>query len=193
MIPFIYLASSSPRRYELLSLLGIPFERLIPDIPEVRAHDESPRDYVLRLAQSKAQAGVLLAKRDCPALGADTIVLLGEQILEKPANREHAAEMLRLLSGRRHKVMTAIALADRENVLTHCVETEVQFCQLSEQEIADYIATGEPMDKAGGYGIQGNGGCFVRAINGSYHNVVGLPLVETKELINQFITEKTHN
>lgn len=193
MIPFIYLASSSPRRYELLSLLGVPFAQLIPDVPEIKRPDEPPDLYVRRLAKSKAQAGVRLAEFDYPVLGADTIVVLDDRILEKPTDQQNAAEILRLLSNRRHKVITAIALADRARTLVEHVETDVRFCRLSEQDIADYIATGEPMDKAGAYGIQGYGGCFVRAINGSYHNVVGLPLVETKELINRFITEKTSN
>lgn len=191
MIPFIYLASSSPRRYELLKLLNIPFERVVPDISEIKSAGELPRDYVLRLAQSKAQAGLLMTEQRHPVLGADTVVLLDEDILEKPSDEEHAKHMLQALSGRWHKDMTAIALVDAHQVITRCVVTDVQFCQLSERDITEYIALGEPMDKAGAYGIQGYGGCFVRAINGSYHNVVGLPLVETKELINQMVTEKT--
>lgn len=187
MTPLIYLASSSPRRYELLTLLNIPFERVLPNVPEVRLPEETPQDYVLRLAQSKAHAGALLVEQRCPVLGADTIVILDDKILEKPKDKEQAGDMLRALSNRWHSVMTAIALVHQDRALTRTVITDVQFSRLSERDIAEYIATGEPMDKAGAYGIQGYGGCFVRAINGSYHGVVGLPLVETKELIDRMI------
>ncbi|PLN89698.1 septum formation inhibitor Maf, partial [Klebsiella quasipneumoniae] len=131
-------------------------------------------------------AGVALASRDLPVLGADTIVILNGEVLEKPRDAEHAAAMLRLLSGQTHQVMTAVALADKQQTLDCLVVTEVTFRPLSEQDIADYVASGEPLDKAGAYGIQGLGGCFVRKINGSYHAVVGLPLVETYELLSNF-------
>mgnify|MGYP002230516011 CR=1 FL=1 len=108
------------------------------------------------------------------------------RVLEKPRDAEHAAAMLRLLSGHTHQVMTAVALADKQQTLDCLVVTEVTFRRLSEQDIADYVASGEPLDKAGAYGIQGLGGCFVRKINGSYHAVVGLPLVETYELLSNF-------
>lgn len=186
---FIYLASSSPRRFELLTLMSVPFERLLPNVEEKRASHESPVEYVVRLAKDKAQAGVAIAPENHPVLGADTIVVLDDAILEKPKDASHATDMLASLSGRWHKVITAIALADRTKVITKYIITDVQFSALTEHDIAAYIATGEPFDKAGAYGIQGYGGCFVRAINGSYHNVVGLPLVETKELITTFLTE----
>lgn len=171
--------------------MGIPFDRLLPAVEEIRQPHESATEYVLRLAKEKALAGVAIAPKNHPVLGADTIVVLDEQILEKPRSTEQAATMLAALSGRWHNVITAIAIADRSKVMTNVITTEVQFSELTEQAITDYIATGEPMDKAGAYGIQGYGGCFVRAINGSYHNVVGLPLVETKELITTFLTENT--
>jgi septum formation protein len=191
MLPFIYLASSSPRRYELLTLLNIPFERLIPNVAEIKGPGEAPQDYVLRLAGDKAKAGAILAQRDSPVLGADTIVVLDDHILEKPADKDDAARMLQALSGRWHRVMTAIAVCDKAGaIITRCVVTDVQFSALSHREINDYISSGEPMDKAGAYGIQGLGGCFVRSINGSYHSVVGLPLVETKEIINQYVADK---
>lgn len=127
-----------------------------------------------------------LAPRDLPVLGADTIVILNGEVLEKPRDGGHAAEMLRMLSGKTHQVMTAVALADKRQTLDCLVVTEVTFRVLSGQDIADYVASGEPLDKAGAYGIQGLGGCFVRKINGSYHAVVGLPLVETYELLSNF-------
>ncbi|MBS0849567.1 Maf family protein [Citrobacter sp. JGM124] len=184
----LYLASGSPRRRELLTQLGITFEQLIPDVEEKRQPDENAERYVRRLAGEKARAGVQLTEQDLPVLGADTIVVLDGEILEKPQSCEQAADMLRRLSGRQHSVMTAVAVADSKQWLDTLVVTDVLFRSLSEQDIADYIATGEPMDKAGAYGIQGLGGGFVRKINGSYHAVVGLPLVETNELLSDFHT-----
>lgn len=182
----LYLASSSPRRQELLQLLGLPFDILLPVVEEQRHSGEATEAYVCRLARDKAQAGVVIAPENLPVLGADTIVLLNKQILEKPCNVVAAAEMLSALSGQQHQVLTAIALADGHDLLYSMVITDVFFRELSQQEISNYIATGEPMDKAGAYGIQGKGGCFVRMIRGSYHAVVGLPLVETGELLNHF-------
>lgn len=186
----LYLASSSPRRRELLALLNIHFESLVPDIIEERTRDESPQTYVKRLACQKAQAGVAIAMLPLPVLGADTIVVLDGEVLEKPVDEQDAKRILSLLSGRTHQVFTAIAVANEQHVMVDCVVTDVTFCELSERAIDDYILTKEPMDKAGAYGIQGIGGAFVRRINGSYHNVVGLPLVETRELITKFTAEK---
>ncbi|QCR37378.1 nucleoside triphosphate pyrophosphatase [Nissabacter sp. SGAir0207] len=183
----LYLASASPRRYELLSLLEIPFERLSAEVEEVRHPYETPEGYVRRLAQDKARAGVAVAPQDLPVLGSDTIVVLDNQVLEKPRDAAHAAQMLHALSGKRHQVMTAVAFADREDLLCALVVTEVTFRVVTDEEIQRYIASGEPMDKAGAYGIQGKGGCFVREIRGSYPAVVGLPLVETQELYGQFM------
>ncbi len=182
----IYLASGSPRRQELLTQLGVSFERIVTGIEEKRAEGESAQQYVSRLAREKAQAGVVQTPRDLPVLGADTIVILNGEVLEKPHDADHAARMLRKMSGQTHQVMTAVALADSQNVLDCLVVTDVTFRVLTDDEIAAYIACGEPMDKAGAYGIQGLGGCFVRKINGSYHAVVGLPLVETYELLSNF-------
>ncbi|HIA1059050.1 TPA: Maf family protein [Salmonella enterica subsp. enterica serovar Muenchen] len=178
----LYLASGSPRRQELLTQLGFSFEQVVPGIEEQRRAQESAQQYVVRLAREKAQAGVALV----PVLGADTIVVLNGEVLEKPRDAAHAAEMLRLLSGNTHQVMTAVALADSQQTLDCLVVTEVTFRTLSAQDITGYVASGEPLDKAGAYGIQGQGGCFVRKINGSYHAVVGLPLVETYELLSHF-------
>ncbi|MDT3667564.1 nucleoside triphosphate pyrophosphatase [Cronobacter dublinensis] len=182
----LYLASGSPRRQELLGMLGVSFERLVPGVEEQRAEKEAPQDYVTRLARDKARAGVALAARDLPVLGADTIVVLDGDVLEKPRDAAHAAEMLRRLSGQTHQVMTAVALADSLRVCERLVITRVTFRALTAQDIAAYVESGEPMDKAGAYGIQGLGGCFVRSIEGSYHAVVGLPLVETWELLSEF-------
>ncbi|EPF14027.1 MULTISPECIES: nucleoside triphosphate pyrophosphatase [Cedecea] len=182
----LYLASGSPRRQELLTQLGVSFERVVPGIEEQRQPHESAEQYVCRLAREKAQAGVAMVTQDLPVLGADTIVIFNGEVLEKPKDAGHAAQMLRLLSGNQHQVMTAVAIADANQVLETLVVTDVTFRSLSEQDIAGYIASGEPMDKAGAYGIQGLGGCFVKRINGSYHAVVGLPLVETGELLSNF-------
>lgn len=182
----LYLASGSPRRRELLEQLGLRFERLSTQVEEQKRPDEQAEAYVRRLACEKAQAGVAVAEQDLPVLGADTIVVLNDAVLEKPANEAVAAEMLAKLSGQTHRVMTAVALADARQILDCLVVTEVTFRTLSADDIAAYIASGEPMDKAGAYGIQGLGGNFVRKINGSYHAVVGLPLVETAELFSQF-------
>ncbi|CNH90805.1 Maf-like protein [Yersinia aldovae] len=183
----LYLASGSPRRRELLTLLDVSFEVLQTDVEEQRRPEESPPEYVQRLAQDKARAGVMVAPQDLPVLGADTIVVLNGQVLEKPRDKTHAQQMLSALSGKSHQVITAVSLADRQDVLSVMVVTDVTFRVLSQLEISNYIATGEPTDKAGAYGIQGKGGCFVRSIAGSYHAVVGLPLVETHELLSNFI------
>lgn len=182
----LYLASGSPRRRELLTQLGFDFTRLCCDVEEVRGAHEGAEAYVSRLARDKALAGVAVAPLDLPVLGADTIVVLNGAVLEKPADDAMAERMLSALSGQTHQVMTAIAFADRQHCLDALVMTEVTFRHLSADDIAGYIASGEPMDKAGAYGIQGLGGNFVRKINGSYHAVVGLPLVETAELFSQF-------
>ncbi|MDN0124812.1 nucleoside triphosphate pyrophosphatase [Yersinia aleksiciae] len=183
----LYLASGSPRRRELLTLLDVPFGVLKTEVEEQRQPEESAQEYVQRLAQDKARAGVKVAPQDLPVLGADTIVVLNGQVLEKPRDTAHAQQILSALSGQQHQVITAVSLADQQDVLSAMVVTDVTFRVLSQLEISNYIATGEPMDKAGAYGIQGKGGCFVRSIIGSYHAVVGLPLVETHELLSNFI------
>lgn len=184
---YIYLASGSPRRRELVQLLGYHFDILSHVVEEQWQEGETPEAYVQRLAREKSQAGVKIAANDYPVIGADTIVVLNNQILEKPRNEQHAQEMLLSLSGNTHQVMTAVAISNKDHTLTHLVVTDVTFRELSVAEIKDYIKSGEPMDKAGAYGIQGKGGCYVRRINGSYHAVVGLPLVETDELIQRFL------
>ncbi|MFG1174139.1 Maf family protein [Erwiniaceae bacterium CAU 1747] len=183
----LYLASGSPRRRELLTQLGLSFERLSTEVEEQRGHGEQAEHYVRRLALEKARAGVAVASLDLPVLGADTIVVLHNEVLEKPADASTAAEMLAKLSGQTHQVMTAVAFADRQRALDCLVVTDVTFRSLTPDDISNYIASGEPMDKAGAYGIQGLGGNFVRKINGSYYAVVGLPLVETAELFSNFL------
>ncbi|MBG5970641.1 MULTISPECIES: Maf family protein [Proteus] len=182
----LYLASSSPRRRELLALLDVEFSIITPAIDEIWQQGETPEDYVLRLAKEKSQEGVRQAPYDYPVLGSDTIVVYDGHILEKPRDKAHAAQILRSLSGATHQVMTAIAVSDSTHTLSQLVVTYVTFRKMTEGEISAYIESGEPMDKAGAYGIQGKGGRFVQRIEGSYHAVVGLPLVETEALIAQF-------
>lgn len=181
----LYLASTSPRRQQLLGQLGYSFSCLTPDIDETPLADETAEALVVRLAQGKAQAGLALLDdaKAALVLGSDTIVVVDGEILGKPIDRNDALATLRRLSGRSHQVMTAIAVASTQGCPVRLVTTEVTFCELSDAEINGYWETGEPADKAGSYGIQGLGGNFVVAINGSYSAVVGLPLVETKQLI----------
>lgn len=193
----LVLASTSPRRKELLAQIGFgrpefSFTQVAPDIDETVQQGEAPRDYVRRLAAEKAQAGLALcADMSQPAvLGSDTIVVLENQILGKPLDVADAKQTLSELSGRTHTVMTAVALTykagESDSTLktsVRLVQTQVRFCALSTADIEAYVASKEPMDKAGSYGIQGLGGCFVAAIEGSYSGVVGLPLVETRELL----------
>jgi septum formation protein len=184
------LASSSPRRKELLAQAGFAadfqFIQVSPDIDESALTGESPSDYVTRLALEKAQAGLALCLdvAEPRVIGSDTVVVIDDQLLGKPVDADDAKRMLSLLSGKTHQVMTAIAITDGQQHLSRLCQTSVTFSQLSEQDISYYIASGEPMDKAGGYGIQGLGGCFVSKIAGSYTGVVGLPLVEMRELLH---------
>lgn len=185
--PLIYLASNSPRRAELLSQINVSFTRVKADIEEVLQVGESAEQYVIRLALQKAQAGFLNSPQDRPVLGADTVVVSQHDILEKPHNQQHAHQMMLKLSGTTHQVFTAITLID-DKQRKHClVKTAVTFKSLTPQEISDYWLTDEPLDKAGGYGIQGVGGKFVTNISGSYSAVVGLPLYETDQLIKEFL------
>jgi septum formation protein len=181
----LLLASKSPRRRELLEQIGVRFGVLDVQVPELRAPSELPQDYVQRLASEKSQAGSLL-RPDLPVLGADTIVVLADQVLEKPATREEALAMLAQLSGSTHEVYTAIAITHglRQARLLCC--TEVTFREISPSEAERYWHTGEACDKAGGYGIQGMAAVFVANLRGSYSNVVGLPLMETQQLLARF-------
>lgn len=189
----IYLASSSPRRSELLGQIGVSFDLVKADIEEKPEMGESAQDYVLRLALQKAQAGFKNSSKDRPVLGADTIIVVDQRILEKPRDKRHAQEMLQLLSGRVHQVFTAVALVQDDDTKSTLVKTEVSFKKLSVQEISDYWRTGEPIDKAAGYAIQGVAGKFINNISGSYSGVVGLPLFETAELIREFMEEMSEH
>ncbi|CAM3019068.1 Maf family protein [Vibrio rarus] len=187
----LILASASPRRRELLSQLGYEFSILVSDIEEVRQLDETPTQYVQRLAESKAKTVLQQARSKgivAPVIiGSDTIVTQGQQVFEKPHSLQDSLGMLGQLSNAQHQVMTAVCVCDDDKTETIICITDVWFKPLSPQEIEDYWQTGEPCDKAGSYGIQGIGGKFVTRIEGSYHSVVGLPLFETEQLLHQFL------
>ena len=185
-VPLV-LASSSPRRRELLSLLGIPFEVIKPEIDEVPHPAETPPAFAERVAEEKALWVRQRVGREPLVVAADTIVVLDDAILGKPADADEAAQMLASLSGRSHEVMTGTCLVRHETLVTDVVVTEVQFRELPRAEIEAYVQSGEPMDKAGAYGIQGAACGMVRAIRGSYTNVVGFPLCEiTEQLCVEF-------
>ncbi|AZZ74377.1 septum formation inhibitor Maf [Pseudomonas sp. RU47] len=184
----LYLASGSPRRRELLTQIGVPFSAISADIDETPIPEESPSAYVERLARGKAEAGrrtVVSAQSFC-VLGADTAVVLDGKILGKPVDEADACAMLMMLSGKEHEVLTAIAVLEGERCESRVVRSLVRFRPISEDEAAAYWASGEPQDKAGGYGIQGLGAVFVAGLNGSYSAVVGLPICETAELLGHF-------
>ena len=195
----IYLASRSPRRRELLAQIGVRFEPLLfregtradSDIDEAVRDGESPDEYVRRATRLKCDAGWSRVKqrrglRQLPVLAADTTVAIDSQILGKPADREEATQMLRLLSGRSHRVLTAVAVAFEERFQMAVSESVVSFEALDEARIAAYIQSGESFDKAGAYGIQGRAGAFVARLEGSYSGVMGLPLRETAQLLRKF-------
>ncbi len=181
-MPSIILASASPRRAELLQQIGLKFSVRPADIDETPEVDETPQHYVERLAREKALS-VAESSPLCVVLGSDTSVVLDGRILGKPTDAADARETLARLSGATHQVMTAVALANDGQCQSVLVTTEVCFRDLSSEEIDAYVASGEPMDKAGSYGIQGLGGIFVDELRGSYSAVVGLPLQETAALL----------
>ena len=183
----IYLASASPRRKELLAQLGIEFSQFSVDADESQLPNELPHDYVERLARLKAFSGVELGYNDRPVLGSDTVVVIDNQSLCKPRDEADFTRTLKRLSGNTHHVLTAIAFATKNKVVSRVVSTAVTFKELTDQEIKTYWQSGEPQDKAGGYGIQGLGGRFVTHISGSYFSVVGLPLYETEQLLHEFL------
>lgn len=178
----IVLASASPRRAELLKQIGLSFQVRPADIDETPGAGEPAFHYVERLACGKALA-VQALEQDAIVIGSDTAVVLEGRILGKPLDRRDAADMLRQLSGKTHQVMTAVAIASADGCESRVAVTDVRFRRISGEETEAYVATGEPMDKAGGYGIQGRGGIFVEELRGSYSAVVGLPLQETAELL----------
>ncbi len=184
----LVLASSSPRRKELLTALGVPFRVVPAEVDERPMTGESPVQIAERLAREKAAAVAARLEPSAVVLGADTVVAMSDgEVLGKPTDAEDAARMLRRLSGEEHFVHTGFAVVSREHELdvVHSVTTRVRFTRLTPEDIAAYVRTGEPMDKAGAYGIQGIGGMFVRSITGSYSNVVGLPLAEVREALRE--------
>jgi septum formation protein len=173
-VPNLILASQSPRRRELLTLAGFQFTVRACPVEEVRAPGEDPREYVMRLAIAKAEASSI--NHDEIVLGADTVVVLEDRVLEKPHHDASAKAMLRALSCREHVVLTGICIRHAGGMIIDCEATRVSFVALDEQEIEDYVRSGEPMDKAGAYAIQGLASKFVDRIEGCYFNVMGLPL-----------------
>ncbi|MDG4595616.1 MAG: Maf family protein [Candidatus Contendobacter sp.] len=186
--PWIYLASASPRRRELLRQIGVSYRRLRVDVDETPWLGETPDAYVVRLALAKARIGcaALGRRRPAPVLGADTAVVVDDAILGKPRDRAEGLAMLTLLSGREHRVLSAVALAVPTRDAVRVQESRVRFRALTPAERAAYWDSGEPLDKAGGYAIQGRAAAFVAELRGSYSGVMGLPLFETAELLQVF-------
>jgi septum formation protein len=196
--PRIYLASQSPRRRELLKQIGVNFEMLLlrsdprrnVDVDEAPQADETPEEYVRRVCEAKARFGREgLKLRNLPAfpvLAADTSVVLEGKIIGKPRDREEAAAMLRLLSGRQHRVLSAVAVAFEERLEMRLSASNITFAALGDDRIMRYLLTNEPLDKAGAYGIQGYAAAFIERMEGSYSGVMGLPLFETAELLREF-------
>ena len=179
------LASASPRRKELLALAGIEYAVVVSECEEILPEKILPHEAVILLAKQKAE-DVFSRNSDCMVIAADTVVALGDKILGKPKDEEDAFNMLSELSGRQHTVYTGVCIMTKAKTDCFFVGTDVEFYSLTEKEIRDYIATQEPMDKAGAYGIQGKGFVLVKGIHGDYFNVVGLPLAETVRHIAEF-------
>lgn len=177
----LILASQSPRRREILERAGIPFTVRVAGVPEQIQPGENPNQYVSRLSREKASAvsGDLV-------LGADTVVVLDEHILEKPLDPDDAFQMIQMLSGREHSVITGVCLRRGEEFLIDTQETRVRFVPLTSEEIKEYVASGEPMDKAGAYAIQGLASKFIDRIEGDYFNVVGLPVSRVYAMLKRF-------
>lgn len=189
----IILASSSPRRSELLQQMRVPFIVLPVDIDESALEGESPTTYVERLALEKARAGWELSEKTRPVLGSDTIVVIHGDILGKPRDRKHAIEMLKRLSGNTHQVLTAVALVEGNRSAIRLSESRVSFSPITEQEMLSYWESGEPADKAGAYAIQGLAAAFIQRIEGSFSGVMGLPIHETMDLLKSFGVDVTMN
>jgi septum formation protein len=187
--PTLILASASPRRREILAAAGVEFEIVPADIEEKARVSESPPALAERLAREKALAVATRSSADPrrPVLGSDTIVVLGDLVLGKPRNERHAVELLSKLMGTRHQVITGIAVCwtDGHKALSQIVTSEVEMRSATRQELEDYVAVGESLDKAGGYALQGEGRRFVVGVEGSQSNVIGLPLEETLELLER--------
>ena len=181
----LYVASQSPRRRQLLEQAGIRFDTVDIEVPEVRAPGEPPADYVSRVAREKAGAGLLelAGVAGAVVLGADTEVVLGDEVFGKPADAAHATAMLRRLSGRSHQAISAVWCVSAGREERALSVSEVAFAALSESAIAAYVASGEPIGRAGAYAIQGRAAAFIERIEGSYSGVMGLPLFETAEAL----------
>lgn len=189
MVPgMLYLASRSPRRWQLIEQLGVSFEVLDVSVPESRAGGESPADYVSRVARDKARAGLaaLAGEARAVVLGADTEVVLDGEVFGKPADAAGAAAMLARLSGRTHEVISTVWLVDAQREASAGCVSRVRFAALAAADIDTYVATGEPFGKAGAYAIQGRAAAFVEHLDGSYSGVMGLPLFETAALLRGF-------
>jgi septum formation protein len=186
-LDFIYLASGSPRRRELLQQIGVPFRVLGTAVDEAVAAGEAAAAYVERLAAAKAEAGWEHCQdaHPAPVLAADTAVVLDREILGKPAHREDGERMLSLLSGRTHEVLTAVALRTEAGLRSSLSRSSVTFRSIAAHEARAYWDTGEPLDKAGAYAIQGRAAVFIADLRGSFSGVMGLPLFETAELLGE--------
>lgn len=186
--PHLYLASASPRRRELLRQIGVRYRLLRLAVDETPLAEESPHAYVARLALLKARSGCARLGRRLPApvLGADTAVVVEGAIFGKPRDRADGLAMLARLSGREHQVLSAVALATAERDAVRVQDSRVRFRALTPAECLAYWDSGEPQDKAGGYGIQGRAAAFIVELQGSYSGVMGLPLFETAELLREF-------
>lgn len=182
----IILASASPRRKELMELAGYDFEVICADIVEVVPEEAMPQEVVMSLALQKAQA-VAAEHKEAVVIGSDTVVALDGKILGKPHSEQEACEMLRSLSGRTHKVFTGVAIVCGGKVKNFFDETDVEFYSLGDDEIKKYVATGEPTDKAGAYGIQGKGSVLVKRINGDFFSVMGLPIAKLYREMSVFV------
>jgi septum formation protein len=183
----LILASQSPRRRELLGLFHIPFEIRVADIDESMDPEKAPAEEVSRVSRAKAEATP--RQPEDVVIAADTIVVLDGRVLGKPQSEAHAVSMLTALSGKDHQVMTGVTVLRGDRVLTHTEITDIHFRPLTQREIENYVASGEPMDKAGAYGIQGGASLFCSGITGDYYNVVGLPVCKLWEVLGQIAPE----
>ena len=183
----LILASQSPRRKELLGLFHVPFQIRVADIDETMDHEKPAAEEVARVSRAKAMA--VPRQEDDVGVAADTIVVCAGQVLGKPADEADAFRMLRLLSGRDHQVMTGMTVLRGETALTVTEITDIHFRELTDRELLRYIATGEPMDKAGSYGIQGGAALFAEKMHGDYYNVMGLPVCRLGQLLKQIAPE----
>ena len=182
----LILASASPRRRELLASIGLDFDVIPSDVPEVHQEGEAPEEYVARLSRDKARV-VAERNRSRWVIAADTVVMIGERLLEKPSDAADAIRMLSTIAGKTHTVYTGVTLEHAGDGYseTRVAESDVRMLPLSEEDTAWYVATGEPLDKAGAYAVQGRGAMFIESIHGSYTNVVGLPLATLFQMLRR--------